>query len=457
MNEKKGRLLIIDDEPKLLQSLTMIFQGEGYEVEAARLGKEGEKLFREGKYDLVLTDLMMPDQTGIDLMKKILEYDPDASVMLMTAYGTVETAVEAMKMGALDYVSKPFSVEEITLRVGRIIESLRVRNENIRLREYVHSIDSRFKPVYQSEALRKIFEQVDDIATSDLTVLLMGDSGVGKEIVARYLHRKSPRVEEPFVVVNCTVLSEGLIESELFGHEKGAFTGAIKLKLGKCEVAHGGTLFLDEIGELPVSVQAKLLRFLQDHQFERVGGTKTLFSDVRVVAATNKDLEEEVAAKRFREDLYYRLSVIPIHIPALSERREDILPLARYFFERARRKLPATAERISRGAEQILLNYHWPGNVRELENAIERAAILSKGEELTAEAFSFLNKGRRGCEQHRDLSLGRNEHYLIVKALEETRGNILRSAKLLDISRTTLYSKIEKHGIDLSKFNGHDR
>jgi DNA-binding NtrC family response regulator len=452
MPDRKGHLLLIDDEPKLLQSLTMIFEGEGYDVDVAQLGAEGEKLFRQGKYDLILTDLMMPDQTGIDLMKKLLDFDPEASIMLMTAYGTVETAVEAMKLGALDYIAKPFSVEEITLRVERIIESLKVKRENRRLKEYVQDIDSRFKPIYKSEAIKGIFAQIDDIAASDLTVILMGDSGVGKEIVARYLHNKSNRSEEPFVIVNCTVLSEGLIESELFGHEKGAFTGAIKQKPGKCEIADGGTLFLDEIGELPISVQAKLLRFLQDHQFERVGGTKTLFSNVRIVAATNKNLEEEVEGRRFREDLYYRLSVIPIHIPPLSERRDDILPLAYHFFERAHKRFSCSAKKITPEAEKLLLNYSWPGNVRELENAIERAAILSKVDALDVEAFSFLAKEKRIDGRPLDLSLGGNEKYLIEKALEETNGNILQSAKLLEISRTTLYSKIEKHGIDGSSF-----
>ncbi len=450
MADRKGSLLLIDDEPKLLQSLTMIFEGEGYEVDVARMGEEGEELFKKGKYDLVVTDLMMPDQTGIDLMKKLLEYDPETAIMLMTAYGTVETAVEAMKIGALDYISKPFSVEEITLKVDRIIESLKVRKENKRLKAYVSSFDRRFKPVYKSEALKTIFSQVNDIATSALTVLLMGDSGVGKEIVARHLHQKSNRSTEPFVVVNCTILSEGLIESELFGHERGAFTGAIKLKLGKCEVADGGTLFLDEIGELPVSVQAKLLRFLQDHQFERVGGTKTLPADVRIVAATNKNLEKEVEEKRFREDLYYRLSVIPIYIPSLSQRREDILPLAHYFFERAHQRFPYSATEITRDAEELLLSYQWPGNVRELENAIERAAILTKRDKLDRDAFSFLNKDKYSEERPDDFSLGNNEKYLIEKALKRTNGNILQSAKLLEISRTTLYSKIEKHKLDVS-------
>jgi DNA-binding NtrC family response regulator len=417
------------------------------------MGDEGEKLFRQGKYDLILTDLMMPDQTGIDLMKKFLEYDPDASIMLMTAYGTVETAVEAMKLGALDYISKPFSVEEITIRVARIMDSLKVRKENKRLRQYVDDIDSHFKPIYESDALKTIFSQIDDIASSDLTVLLMGDSGVGKEIVARYLHRRSGRCEEPFVVVNCTVLSEGLIESELFGHEKGAFTSAIRMKPGKVEIADGGTLFLDEIGELPVSVQAKLLRFLQDHQFERVGATKTLHSNVRVVAATNKNLEEEVREKRFREDLFYRLSVIPIRIPPLSERKDDILQLAHHFFERAHQKLSSTITRITPEAEELLLNYGWPGNVRELENAIERAIILTKGEELDVESFSFLNREKTVEERPQDLSFGQNEKFLIEEALRQTKGNILRSAKLLEISRTTLYSKIEKHKIDISQFN----
>ncbi len=453
MPESKGHLLLIDDEPKLLQSLTTIFTGEGYDVDVAKMGDEGEKLFRQGKYDLILTDLMMPDQTGIDLMKKFLEYDPDASIMLMTAYGTVETAVEAMKLGALDYISKPFSVEEITIRVARIMDSLKVRKENKRLRQYVHDIDSHFKPIYESDALRTIFSQIDDIASSDLTVLLMGDSGVGKEIVARYLHRRSGRCEEPFVVVNCTVLSEGLIESELFGHEKGAFTSAIRMKPGKVEIADGGTLFLDEIGELPVSVQAKLLRFLQDHQFERVGATKTLHSNVRVVAATNKNLEEEVREKRFREDLFYRLSVIPIRIPPLAERKDDILPLAHHFFERAHQKLSSNITRITPEAEELLLNYSWPGNVRELENAIERAIILTKGEELDVESFSFLNREKTVEERPQDLSIGHNEKFLIEEALRQTKGNILRSAKLLEISRTTLYSKIEKHKIDISQFN----
>jgi DNA-binding NtrC family response regulator len=449
------KLLVIDDEPKMLQSLKILFEGEGYEVHLAESGAEGEKLFRQHSFALVLTDLMMPDESGIEVLKTLRQIDGEVPVILMTAYGTVETAVEAMKLGAEDFLLKPFTLDEISLKVKRTLEAFSLKRENTRLKEQLKSYEERWvNPVYASPVMEKIFKDAMDVAKSDLTVIVYGLSGVGKEVVARFMHFHSPRGERSFVVVNCTVLSEGLIESELFGHEKGAFTGAFRQKLGKCEVADGGTLFLDEIAELPASVQAKFLRFLQDHQFERVGGTKTLRSNVRVIAATNKNLEEEVANGRFREDLFYRISVIPIYIPPLCERRDDIEPLIDYFFQRAIQRQASPVRTVSRVALVYLKSYSWPGNVREVENAIERAVILGRKSELDVSDFEFLKVRKEVLAQDKesDISLTKNERRLIEDALRRTKGNILKAAALLEISRTTLYSKIEKHGLDLRSF-----
>jgi DNA-binding NtrC family response regulator len=456
MTAAKEKLLIIDDEPKLLQSLKILFEGEGYEVEIADCGSDGEQLFRDGSYNLVLTDLMMPDVSGTEVLKHLSQIDAEVPVIMMTAYGTVETAVESMKLGAVDYLLKPFTLDEISIKVKRTLEAFKIKRENIRLKEQLEKYEERWiNPVYESSVMKKIFEDTLEVAKSDLTVIIQGMSGVGKEVVARYLHHNSLRNDKSFVVVNCTVLSEGLIESELFGHEKGAFTGAFKLKLGKCEVAEGGTLFLDEIGELPLSVQAKLLRFLQDHQFERVGGTKTITTDVRVISATNKNLEEEVAHGRFREDLFYRISVLPIYIPPLSERRDDIEPLIYYFFGKATQRRASPVRSISDQALSYLKNYSWPGNVREIENAIERAVILGKKSELDESDFGFLKIRKETLSQNNEdnISLTKNEKKFIEKALKRTNGNILKAANLLEISRTTLYSKIDKHGIDISAYS----
>lgn len=458
MSGEKEKLLVIDDEPKMLQSLKILFEAEGYEVHLAESGALGEKLFRQHNFALVLTDLMMPGESGIEVLKKLHQIDGEVPVIIMTAYGTVENAVEAMKLGAKDYLTKPFTLDEISLKVTRTLEESSIKRENKRLKEQLKTYEERWmNPVYASHVMERIFKDAMDVAVSDLTVIVHGSSGVGKEVVARFMHFHSPRRDRPFVVVNCTVLSEGLIESELFGHEKGAFTGAFRLKLGKCEVADGGTLFLDEIGELPASVQAKLLRFLQDHQFERVGGTKTLSSNVRVIAATNKNLEEEVANGRFREDLFYRISVIPIYIPPLCERREDIGPLIDFFFQRAIQRQASPVRTISLEAKDYLESYSWPGNVRELENAIERAVILGRKSELESGDFEFLRARREVLAQEKDsdISLTRNEKRLIETALQRTNGNILKAASLLEISRTTLYSKIEKHGLDLRSFTGN--
>jgi len=456
MAPPKEKLLIIDDEPKLLQSLKIVFEEEGYNVSLADCGAEGERVFRSDVFDLVLTDMMMPDISGLEVLKNFAQIDAEVPIIMMTAYGTVETAVESMKLGATDYLLKPFSLDEISMKVKRTLESFKIKRENKRLKEQLKKYEERWvNPVYASPVMHKIFTDALDIAKSDLTVIIQGSSGVGKEVVARYLHYHSDRNDKPFVVVNCTILSEGLIESELFGHEKGAFTGAFKLKLGKCEVAEGGTLFLDEIGELPTSVQAKLLRFLQDHQFERVGGTKTITTNVRVISATNKNLEEEVTKNRFREDLFYRISVVPINIPSLCERPDDIEPLVTYFFTRAIGRKASPVQAISPEAIVFLKRYPWPGNVREIENAIERAVILGRKDELDEDDFSFLKIRSEvlSSANDNDISLNRNEKRFIEKALKRTNGNILKAATLLEISRTTLYSKIEKHDIDITAFS----
>ena len=374
-----AKLLIVDDERNIRRSLTTFFESLGHEVRAAENGTQAVALLAETQFDLVLTDYKMAEMSGLELLREIKRRAPESLVILMTAYATVENAVEAMKSGAYDYVTKPFSLEQIQHTVDRALHVGLLTAENRALRS---AIDEEPLLDSKSAAMQRLLETARQAAASDATILLTGESGTGKNVIARQIHRWSRRQNKPFVVVNCTTLSEELLESELFGHMRGAFTGAIKDKPGRLEAANGGTVFLDEIADLTPTLQTKFLRFLQDQNFERVGGERTIHVDARIIAASNRDLDSEVGAHHFREDLYYRLNVITLRVPPLRERREDILPLAQWLLNVAavRNSHPGLA--LSPGATAALTRYRWPGNVRELRNAIERGTVLMRGETI---------------------------------------------------------------------------
>ncbi len=448
------RILVIDDEEAMRHMLSIMLKKEGYEVVCAEgAGAALEVLDKEG-FEFVLCDIRMPGIDGLEFLKRLKEKGIDATVIMMSAYGTIDTAIECMKLGAYDYISKPFKTDEITLTLRKAQERERLRRENERLKR--HDME-RYPPLYaRDRRMLEIVALIDRIADYDTTVLITGETGTGKELVARTIHTKSRRRDAPFVPVNCGAIPEGLMESELFGHMKGAFTDAVRTRGGLFHVADGGTIFLDEVGELPKELQVKLLRVLQEGEVRRVGDTKTTKVDVRVIAATSRDLEAEIKAGRFREDLYYRLNVIPIRVPPLRERKADIGLLAGFFLERYSNRYAKRIQAISHEAMELLLAYHWPGNVRELENVMERAVILEDNETITPESLPIFRKDR--SDDYRDtersyppLSIKRAEEELekrlIKKALEITGGNRTKAAKLLEISHRALLYKIKDYGL----------
>src|SRR5258707_8001918 len=377
-----AKLLIVDDERNIRRSLTTFFESLGHEVRAAENGTQAVALLAETRFDLVLTDYKMAEMSGLELLREIKRRAPECLVILMTAYATVENAVEAMKSGAYDYVTKPFSLEQIQHTVDKALHVGVLQAENRALRS---AIDEEPLLDSKSPAMQRLLETARQAAASDATILLTGESGTGKNVIARQIHRWSRRQGKPFVVVNCTTLSEELLESELFGHMRGSFTGAIKDKPGRLEAANGGSVFLDEIAELSPALQSKFLRFLEDERFERVGGEETIKVDARIIAATNRSLPQEISAERFRSDLYYRLNVISLRVPALRERPEDILPLAEMFLTEAAARNSRSGLQFSDDARKALVAYSWPGNIRELRNAVERAVVLSRGAMLRRE------------------------------------------------------------------------
>ena len=439
----KCTILIVDDEPaqRLLLAGAL---GRDYDVVAAADGLEAAQLLGARSFDLVITDERMPRMSGIELIRWVREKTPETPVVVLTAYGSVESAVEAIKLGAEDYLTKPLkSPEEIRMVVSRVLRERRLRD-----REIVHRAESEalFPPdiVAESDSMKRVLTLAAQVAAQPTTVLLTGESGTGKEIVARYIHRRSPRAAEPFVAVNCAALTETLLESELFGHEKGAFTGAIQSKRGRFELAHGGTLFLDEVAEMSLSIQPKLLRVLQEQQFERVGGTRTIVVDVRVVAATNKDLAQAMEEKTFREDLYYRLNVFPIHIPPLRERREDIIPLAEHFARRIAGRMGRRYGGIDPEARQLLLAHPWPGNVRELQNAVERALIVAGGDAIKAEDLP-LPRDAKVAVPAPAVTLAEMEKAAILEALRRNKGDRKATAEQLGISLRTLQYRLKEY------------
>ncbi len=443
---KSTKILIVDDELSVRSSLQEWFMEDGYQVETAASGEEALRKMHAGPYDLILLDIKMPGMDGITLQKKIKEIDPKAIVIIMTAYASVDTAVDALKLGAYDYVTKPFDPDDLSHLVQNALKQKDLSEENRQLKEKISALSVVPDIIAESPEMKRVLEMVRTVADSDSTVLIRGESGTGKELIARAIHCQSKRRYFPIVAVNCGAIPETLLESELFGHEKGAFTGAQYRRKGKIELANGGTLFLDEIGDITPQMQVDLLRVLETRRFTRLGGNEEVVVDFRLICATNKNLEKLVEEKRFREDLYYRINVFTILIPPLRERKDDILPLARHFIQKFARAMGKPVKKISPAAQEVLLNYSWPGNVRELENAIERAMVIGKGPEITPEDLPLQLNGHSPGEP-RSLKLADVEHQHIRQVLKVAQGNITRAAQLLGIDRVTLYNKLKKYGI----------
>jgi two-component system response regulator AtoC len=450
------RILIIDDEENFRHMLSVILKKENYDVETASNGEEGLKKITLSPFDQILCDIRMPKMDGMEFLSKAQKMGVDATVIMMSAYGTIDTAIEAMKMGAYDYISKPFKPDEIILTLKKAEERERLRKENELLRKEVQKEYSFKNIVSKNEKMLNIFEVIKKVAPYKSTILITGESGTGKELIARALHYSSDRSQRPFIPVNCGAIPENLLESELFGHVKGAFTDAIRTKKGLFEEADGGTLFLDEIGELPSQLQVKLLRVLQDGEIRRVGDSKSIQIDVRIIAATAKDLTKEVNESRFREDLFYRLNVLPIHIPPLRERKEDIPLLVPHFINKYSESMNKNVVGITSKALDVLMNYKWYGNVRELENTIERAIVLTdreniEFENLPIEIQNFQDQIQLTPLAEEEYSIKKGsiflEMNLIKKALKKTKGNHTHAARLLEISHRALLYKIKEYGI----------
>jgi two-component system, NtrC family, response regulator PilR len=458
----KGIIHIIDDEPVIHDVLGQLLTSEGYEVEFSASGEEGLAKHSASSFDLTLLDLLMPGLDGIEVLRRLKKVDPQALVIIVTAYGSVESAIEAMKMGAFDYVQKPFKNDDLLLTIARAVEHRRLREENLRLRGELRQKFSFEKIIGKSQPMQAVFELIRAAAPTRSTILVQGESGTGKELVARAIHQSSNRASFPFVIVNSGSLPPDLLESHLFGHVKGAFTGAVTLKKGLFEEADNGTLFFDEISSLNPETQAKLLRVLQEKEFMRLGGTKTIKVDTRIIAATNTDLEELIRAKMFRQDLYYRLNVIKLVMPPLRERREDIPILVKHFVEVYSRENNKEIDGVSEDVLELFDGYDWPGNVRELENLIERAIVLSPSRVLTRSALPpFFLSARPDSALPADggESLDfkeRTQVYqrkIILAALRKTKGVQNKAAQLLGIKATTLNEMIKRLGIEVDELS----
>ena len=445
------RVLVVDDEEIVRESLGGWLRKDGCTVDVAPEGRTAVEMLGKERYAIVLLDLKMPGMDGLQVLEQAKKIQPDAAVVLMTAYATVDTAVAAMKLGAFDYLVKPFDPEELSLMIERIVSQQSLVRENETLRRALKKEYGFQDLVSRSPAMHRVFELAQVAARSSSTILVLGESGSGKEVLARAIHAESPRAAAPFVEISCAALTETLLESELFGHEKGAFTGAVARRKGKFESAHGGTLFLDEIGDISPKLQLDLLRVLEERRFHRVGGTDAIDVDVRVIAATNRDLRKAVADGQFREDLFYRLNVIPITLPPLRERKEDIPGLVQHFLDRLSAELDRRIEGVSSEAMAAIMAHEWPGNVRELRNVLERGAVVAQGNVIQlsdlglkkAEAQQAKRPGAAG-----DLpSLEDVERRHVAAVLAQTNGNVTQAARVLGIDRMTLYNKMKRYGL----------
>lgn len=454
-----AKILVVDDNPDVLKLIADILESNDYEVKTVSNGASAIKELENNDYDMVLTDLMMPDVDGIQVLENAILKTPKTMCIILTGHGTIKSSVEAIKKGAFDYITKPVSPTELLIYVEKALKFKNLEEENIRLKKELKGKYHYKNIVGTSKVIKKIYDLIEKVSDSDGTVLITGASGTGKELIARSIHYNSQRGDNPLVVINCGAIPETLLESELFGHEKGAFTGAYKKRIGRFEMANGGTIFLDEIGEMSPTLQIKLLRVLQEQQFERVGGTKTLHVDLRFVAATNKNLTTAINMEKFREDLYYRLNVIPIKVPSLKQRRSDIPLLVDFFLKKFQKGKSDKLTGFSQVAMDAILSYDWPGNVRELENVIKRLTILSEGPVVS---FDDLPENMQNVSGSRhpdneviiDNELNLNEAVqdyekrIILEALEKTNWVKSKAAKLLNINRTTLVAKIKKQNIE---------
>ena len=452
----KGRLLVVDDERGIVIALKGLFTKEGYEVETAESGEEALDKVKAGLFHVIITDLSMKGMSGLELLKQVRELDPACAVLMITAFGTQRIAVEAMKAGAEDYLPKPFDNDELRLKVRKVMETQLLKRAHSRLLEQVRLETGVFENmVGKSRAMMRVFETIDKVAPTDVTVLIRGESGTGKELVARAIHARSLRSAKPFFALNCAAIPENLLESELFGHERGSFTGAEARKIGLVEAASGSTLFLDEIGDLTLPLQGKILRALQEKEVKRVGGTETIPVDVRIVAATNRDLEGMMKTGHFREDLFYRLNVIPVDLPPLRERASDIKALVSRFLDKANASHGTAVTTVSPEAMELLVRHPWPGNVRQLESLVERAVLLSEGNTIRPEDLPADVRLRTAPSARpygfdipiEGIDIEEFERQLIVQAMEKSGWVIARAARLLGLTYRTLQYRLEKFGL----------
>jgi len=444
---EKIKILIVDDELIVRESLKGWLEEDDYYVQTAEDAAKALTLIGAEEFDIAFLDIKMPGIDGIELLKKIKDGYSTIDIVMMTAYASIDSAVNAMKIGAYDYLTKPFEPDYVNMLVKKIITRRNLEHENQTLKDNLSTALKHVHLIGESEGVKKVLKQVEDVSSSDVAVLVGGESGTGKELVARAIHFASPRRLEPLVVVSCGALPEGLVESELFGYERGAFTGAFYKKKGKFEMANGGTLFLDEIGELTQKMQVDLLRVLQEKEITRIGSNKTIQVDFRVVSASNRDLADMVREGTFREDLFYRLNVYYIEIPPLRERKDDIGLLVEHFIKGLRRKTGKQIEGVTTQALNLLTKYNWPGNVRELENVVERAFVTTHDVQITTDGFDFLNDSKLEQYTHTTMSLSAMEKEHVKKILESCNFNISTASKILEIDRTTLYNKIKKYGL----------
>ena len=457
---KEVKILIAEDDDLNRENLAELLSESDYKVKAVRNGKEAMEVFPYDRYDLVITDLKMPHVDGLQLLKFIKDMNPENIVVMITGYGTVKSAVKAMKLGAFDYITKPLKGDLVKLVIERALSYAKLKEENVVLKDHLEKKYDFGKMIGYSDSMREVFETIKKVASSDSTITIYGESGTGKELVARAIHFNSDRRNYPLVTVNCGAIPEELLESELFGHEKGAFTGAIRSRIGRFELAQDGTIFLDEIGDMSPSLQVKVLRVIQERQFERIGGVKTIDVNVRIIAATNQNLEKSVAEKRFREDLFYRINVIPVHLPPLRERKADIPILINHFLRTFNKLKKKNIEELTPEAMDCTMKYHWPGNVRELQNLIEMLVVMK--EKGCIEPEDLPDKIRLSSERTEGIISGieipdgglglseiinQFEKDLLWKALKKSGGVKNRAAKLLNLNRTTFVEKLKRYGV----------